>query len=213
MSRRRLPFLTAMALLMVVAAAGCTSLSGGKPHPTAAPIGTPDATPLAEPPAAPAGDGTTVTLSTTLGDIVIEIYNLSSPVAATNFVNLAESRYYDGIIFHRVIPGFVVQGGDPEGMGGGGPGYTIRDEPVVGDYLRGIVAMARAQAPDSQGSQFFFCLEDLRERLDKAGGYAIFGNVIDGMDMVDAIASQPTDPTNARPLDPVVITGATVNRP
>lgn len=237
MSRRRFPSLSMLVIVVVAIATGCTALSGGnrKPNPTPVPaatptpngsptpsrvpIGTPEATPLASPPAAPAGDGTKVTLSTTLGDIVIEIYNLSSPVAATNFVNLAESGFYNDVIFHRVISGFVIQAGDPDGTGQGGPGYTIKDDVVVGDYTRGIVAMARPSAsdgsklPDSAGSQFFICLADLRDRLDKAGGYAVFGNVTSGMDIVDAIAAQPTDPSNDRPLDPVGITSATVTRP
>ena len=137
-------------------------LGGGAatPTPTAgAPLATrgagpfepPTATPLASPPAAPAGDGTTVTIETSLGNIVMEIYNESAPVAAQNFINLVDAGYYNTLVFHRIIPDFVIQGGDPEGTGGGGPGYSIQDEPVVGDYTRGIVAMARTSAPEFAG--------------------------------------------------------------
>jgi peptidyl-prolyl cis-trans isomerase B (cyclophilin B) len=136
----------------------------------------------------PSGDGTAVRLTTELGDVVIGLFNESAPVAAENFLNLAESGYYDGVGFHRVVPGFVVQGGDPDGTGSGGPGYGIEDEEVVGKYERGIVAMARTQAPNSQGSQFFFVLEDEAEApLESARTYVIFGRVLEGMDVVDAI--------------------------
>lgn len=194
------------------AAGDCTSTPSGRA------LAPPEATPLAEPPPEPAGDGTLVTLCTDLGNIVIEMFTESSPVAAENFVNLAAAGFYDGIIFHRVIPGFVIQGGDPEGTGGGGPGYTILDDAVVGEYERGNVAMARpanrdgSVVPDSQGSQFFIILDDLRERLPKDGRYAIFGRVTQGMDVVDAIASGPTD-AGDRPLAPVVIDIAAVRRP
>ena len=177
----------------------------------------PSATPLASPPAAPAGDGTTATIETDLGNIVLEIYTESSPVAAENFINLAEAGFYDGIGFHRIVPDFVIQGGDPDGTGGGGPGYEIKDDPVVGDYVRGAVAMARpanrdgSKIPDSQGSQFFICLADLTDRLSEAGGYSIFANVIEGMDVVDQIAAGPTDGDSA--VDPVIMNRVTIARP
>jgi peptidyl-prolyl cis-trans isomerase B (cyclophilin B) len=170
------------------------------------------ATPLANPPAEPAGDGTQVTIETELGSIVMEIHTESSPVAADNFVSLAESGFYDGVVFHRIVPGFVIQGGDPEGTGRGGPGYTIADEPVVGEYVRGTVAMARTPAPNSQGSQFFIVLDDaVQFQLDKAGGYAIFGQVVEGMDVVDQIAAGPASQQMA--LEPVAMTRVTVHRP
>ena len=136
-------------------------------------------------------------------------------------MKLAQSGYYDGVVFHRLVPGFVIQGGDgqygkadaydAQRVGQGGPGYTIKDEPVVGDYVRGAVAMARTPAPDSQGSQFFICLDDLTGRLDKAGGYVIFGQVVSGMDVVDAIAAMPNggEPAN-QALDPVPMTKVTI---
>ena len=178
----------------------------------------PAATPLASPPATPSGDGTTATIETEVGTIVMELYTESSPVAAENFINLAEAGFYDGVVFHRIAPGFVIQGGDPEGTGGGGPGYEILDDPVVGDYLRGTVAMARpanpdgSMIPDSQGSQFFVVLDDsVAETLPESGGYSIFGNVVEGMDVVDEIAAGEADGQTA--VDPVVMTRVTIQRP
>jgi cyclophilin family peptidyl-prolyl cis-trans isomerase len=184
------------------------------PAPTFTPIPgltAPAVTPLASPPAEPAGDGTQAVIETELGDIVIELYNQSAPVAAANFINLAEAGYYDGVIFHRVIPDFVIQGGDPEGTGQGGPGFTIRDEPVVGDYGRGIVAMARVPGvPNSQGSQFFIVLDDEAiPALAQAGNYVIFGTVVEGMDVVDQIAAAETG-AGDRPLDPVIMLSVTI---
>jgi peptidyl-prolyl cis-trans isomerase B (cyclophilin B) len=183
---------------------------------TVGPIGPPSATPLANPPSQPSGDGTKVTISTKLGDIVIEIYNRSAPVASQNFVNLANAGFYNGVTFHRLVPGFVIQGGDPAGDGSGGPGYSIRDEPVVGAYKRGIVAMARTQAPNSQGSQFFIVLDDsAAQALDAYRTYVIFGNVVSGMDVADGIAAMPnagSDQGN-QAIDPVVMDRVTVQSP
>ncbi|CAN5802789.1 hypothetical protein BH24CHL5_BH24CHL5_12670 [soil metagenome] len=178
----------------------------------------PAATPLADPPAEPAGDGTRATIETELGTIVMELYTDSSPVAAANFINLAEAGFYNGVVFHRIVPAFVIQGGDPEGTGGGGPGFEIQDDPVVGEYIRGAVAMARpanrdgSLIPDSQGSQFFVVLaDDVAQRLPKSGGYSVFGKVVEGMDVVDRIALGPV--SNQQALDPVVMTRITVQRP
>jgi peptidyl-prolyl cis-trans isomerase B (cyclophilin B) len=172
----------------------------------------PSATPLASPPASPAGNGTTATIQTDLGDIVIQLYTDSSPVAAQNFINLANAGFYNGLTFHRIVPGFVIQGGDPNGDGTGGPGYTIQDEPVVGDYTRGVVAMARTSAPNSEGSQFFIVLADsVAQQLPKSGGYAIFGKVTSGMDVVDQIAAGPA--SNQLALDPVTMSQVTVQPP
>lgn len=218
-----------VALLAVLAYAGGFFPGGAaptpspSPRPTASPrpsfaLHTPSATPLANPPAAPAGDGTRATIETPLGNIVLELYTESSPVAAENFINLAEAGYFNGIVFHRIAPDFVIQGGDPEGTGGGGPGYEILDDPVVGDYLRGVVAMARpanqdgSMIPDSQGSQFFIVLDNtVKDRLSKSGGYSIFANVVEGMDIVDQIAAGAASGETA--LDPVVMTRVTVVRP
>jgi peptidyl-prolyl cis-trans isomerase B (cyclophilin B) len=181
--------------------AGISILAASMAAPTLAqdderPLGPPAATPNPVALEVPAGDGTAVRLTTELGDVVIGLFNDSAPVAAENFLNLAQAGYYDGVGFHRAVPGFVLQGGDPDGTGTGGPGYTIPDEEVVGQYERGIVAMARTQEPDSQGSQFFVVLDDAAEAaLDAFRTYTIFGRVVEGMDVVDAIveAREPAD--------------------
>ena len=100
------------------------------------------------------------TLSTDKGDIVVDLFTEGAPKAANNFLDLARKGFYDGVIFHRIVPGFVIQGGDPTGTGRGGPGYTFEDEPFKGDYYRGTLAMANA-GPNTNGSQFFICLADL----------------------------------------------------
>jgi peptidyl-prolyl cis-trans isomerase B (cyclophilin B) len=176
----------------------------------------PAATPLASPPAEPAGDGTTATIDTELGSITFEIFNQSAPVASENFTNLAEAGFYDGVVFHRIVPGFMIQGGDPQGTGRGGPGYTIQDEPIVGTYTRGMVAMARSDAPNSQGSQFFIIVGD--SPFLAGGGYTIFGRVTTGMEVADQIVSMPS--ANNEPggrggtaLDPVVMESVTIQRP
>ena len=125
-----------------------------------------------------------------------ELYPELAPNTVNNFLSLVKKGFYDGIIFHRVIEGFMIQGGDPKGVGTGGPGYHIKGEfksngfenPVK--HERGVLSMARAQHPDSAGSQFFVMHADA-EYLD--GQYAAFGKVIEGMDVVDAIASARTD--------------------
>ena len=148
----------------------------------------------------------TATIQTTKGDIVLDIHSDGAPKAAANFLDLARKGFYDGVIFHRVVPGFVIQGGDPTGTGRGGPGYQFEDEPFAGDYVRGAVAMANA-GPNTNGSQFFICLEDLSGRLPK--NYTLFGHVTDGMDVVDAIAADPIG-AGDRPHAPIAMTSVTV---
>jgi peptidyl-prolyl cis-trans isomerase B (cyclophilin B) len=126
----------------------------------------------------------TVTLTTDKGPIVLDLDPGLAPRTVNNFVALARQGFYDGLIFHRVEPGFVIQGGDPDGTGRGGPGYKFEDEPVKGDYVAGAVAMANA-GPDTNGSQFFICLNDLGGRLAKS--YNLFGHVTEGMEIVHAI--------------------------
>jgi cyclophilin family peptidyl-prolyl cis-trans isomerase len=126
----------------------------------------------------------TVTIGTDRGDIVMDLDPALAPVTVNNFVVLARQGFYDGLTFHRVEPGFVIQGGDPDGTGRGGPGYKFEDEPVQGEYVAGAVAMANA-GPDTNGSQFFICLQDLRGGLAK--NYNLFGHVTSGMDAVLAI--------------------------
>jgi peptidyl-prolyl cis-trans isomerase B (cyclophilin B) len=188
--RRPLAIVAGISILVASVAAPAVAQDDERP------LGPPAATPNPVALEAPAGDGTAVRLTTELGDIVIGLFNESAPVAAENFLNLAQAGYYDGVGFHRAVPGFVLQGGDPDGTGTGGPGYTILDEEVVGQYERGIVAMARTQEPDSQGSQFFVVLDDAAEAaLDAFRTYTIFGRVVEGMDVVDAIveAREPAD--------------------
>jgi cyclophilin family peptidyl-prolyl cis-trans isomerase len=148
------------------------------------------------------------TISTEKGDIVVELFTEDAPKAAKNFLDLARKGFYDGVIFHRVVPGFVIQGGDPDGTGRGGPGYQFADEPFSGDYYRGTLAMANA-GPNTNGSQFFICLADLSGgRLPK--NYTIFGQVTKGMDVVDAIASGKRG-GNDRPTEPVKMKKVTVD--
>jgi cyclophilin family peptidyl-prolyl cis-trans isomerase len=140
------------------------------------------------------------TLHTSHGDIDVELLPRRAPLAVNNFVFLSQQGFYDGVLFHRVIPGFMIQGGDPTGTGRGGPGYRFRDElEGDGDYARGTVAMANA-GPDTNGSQFFICHGS--PRLPHA--YTIFGRVTRGMDAVDAIAALPTDHSD-KPREEAVI--------
>ena len=115
------------------------------------------------------------------GKVVIEFYEKDAPATVANFVKLAKKGFYDGLSLHRVVPGFVVQGGGPKGDGTGGPGYTIKDEFNSRKHLTGTVAMARTPAPNSAGSQFYICLAP-QPALD--GKYAVFGQVVEGMDVV-----------------------------
>ena len=148
------------------------------------------------------------------GDIKIELYPEKAPNTVKSFIYLVQNGFYDGLTFHRVIPGFVIQGGDPNGDGTGGPGYQIKGEfPNNGfkknnlKHTRGMVSMARTlYSNDSAGSQFFIVLEDLPD-LD--GDYAVFGKVIEGMYVVDAIADVKTD-SNDKPIEDQIIEKATV---
>lgn len=123
-------------------------------------------------------------IKTDKGTIEFELYADKAPKSVSNFVYLAKKGYYDGLIFHRIVPDFVIQGGDPTGTGSGGPGYQFPDEPVIGDYKAGTVAMANS-GPDTNGSQFFICLKD-QPTLPK--NYNLFGQVTASMDVVSKIA-------------------------
>jgi len=145
------------------------------------------------------------TLDTNHGEIVIEFDPERAPQTVNNFVFLANEGFYDGVIFHRVIENFMIQGGDPTGTGQGGPGYRFRDEiEGSGSYTRGTVAMANA-GPNTNGSQFFIVHRD----TGLPHSYTIFGKVTEGMDAVDSIASSDTDNSD-RPHDDVVINKVTV---
>jgi peptidyl-prolyl cis-trans isomerase B (cyclophilin B) len=137
-------------------------------------------------------------MHTTQGTIELELFDEDAPQTVTNFRKLAADGFYDGIIFHRVIPDFMIQGGDPQGTGTGGPGYTFEDEINQNKVVRGALAMANA-GPNTNGSQFFIVTRDAAPWLD--GKHTVFGRVTAGMDAVDAIESQPTG-ANDRPLDP-----------
>ncbi|HWR18891.1 MAG TPA: peptidylprolyl isomerase [Clostridia bacterium] len=151
-----------------------------------------------------------------LGTIELELYPDIAPQSVYNFVSLARQGFYDGLIFHRVIPNFMIQGGDPLGTGMGGPGYFINGEFAANGFTnpisheRGVVSMARRQSPfNSAGSQFFIMHQDY---TDLDGLYAAFGRVVSGIEVVDAIAQMETD-ENDKPLSDVVIESITIDGP
>ncbi len=150
----------------------------------------------------------TATLTTDKGEIQIELFANATPITVNNFVFLANEKFYDGVIFHRTIPGFMIQGGDPTGTGMGGPGYKFADEAFAGEYKRGSVAMANA-GPNTNGSQFFIMHKDTP--LPKS--YVIFGQVVNGLEVVDAIATAPTVPggEGSKPQTPVKIISVTID--
>ena len=156
---------------------------------------------------------TTVTLQTTMGDIAIKMYD-DMPITAGNFIKLAGEGFYDGLIFHRVIQDFMIQGGDPKGNGTGGPGYEIKDEFVKGhSNVRGTISMANA-GPNTGGSQFFINMVDncYLDWDNRSTPYAhpVFGEVVSGMDVVDRIGSVKTG-RNDKPIVDVVIKKAVVS--
>ncbi len=146
------------------------------------------------------------------GVMKAELYPDIAPITVQNFIDLASKGFYNGLIFHRVIPGFMIQGGDPDGIGTGGPGYSIKGEFTANGFrndlkhTRGVLSMARAMDPDSAGSQFFIMHEDYPS-LD--GQYAAFGKLIEGIEVVDKIASVRTDYMD-KPLEPQQIEFMTV---
>ena len=152
----------------------------------------------------------TVTIQTSKGTIVFQTYDQDSPKTVANFITLANKGFYNGLIFHRVIEGFMIQGGDPTGTGMGGPGYKFADEldpntpSAKNDYVKGVVAMANS-GPNTNGSQFFIMQKD----TPLPHSYTIFGKVISGLDVVDAIAATQVD-ANDKPLTPVVMKSVTV---
>jgi cyclophilin family peptidyl-prolyl cis-trans isomerase len=230
---RRAPAAIA-ALALAVAVAACSSSGGASTPPAAASVApssaapesaapgspAPDSSaaaspaaegscPTAPPEPLPAGETREVTIETDQGDIVIEVEADLGPLAAGNFVALAECGYYDGIIFHRILPGFVIQGGDPTGTGSGGPGYEFPNDPVSVPYERGVVAMANA-GRDTNGSQFFIVLDDAGLPPD----YSVFGRVTSGMEIADEIAAGPSTGGQAgQALEPVTMSRVTVANP
>ncbi len=241
MTRHTRSILTRVAVLAIAVPALVAACSGGgssgatiapataepsaaAPTSVASPVaGVPGDCPTSQPEPLAAGEKRIVTIATDQGDIEIELDASLSPIAVANFVALAECGWYDGVIFHRVIPGFVIQGGDgqfgrspnvdPNQVGTGGPPYTIKDEPVTATYGRGTVAMARTPAPDSVGSQFFIVTDDAAQpALADANTYQIIGTVTSGMETVDAIVNAPRN-ANDFPDAPVVMNDVSVTTP
>lgn len=153
----------------------------------------------------------TIALDTNYGKIVFETYDEDAPKTVNNFITLANKGFYNNVVFHRIIKGFMIQGGDPTGTGTGGPGYAFADElnPATpsykAGYKRGVVAMANA-GPNTNGSQFFIMHQD----YPLPNSYSIFGKVVEGQEVVDKIATTPRDRSD-RPLTPVTITSVTVS--
>jgi cyclophilin family peptidyl-prolyl cis-trans isomerase len=146
----------------------------------------------------------TAKMKTTAGEMDIELNVKDTPITANNFVFLAKKNFYDNVIFHRIIKGFMIQGGDPTGTGSGGPGYKFDDEPFKGEYLKGTIAMANS-GPNTNGSQFFIMHDD----YPLPPQYVIFGKVIKGLGVVDKIAEAKTtlggDGAMSKPVEPVKI--------
>ena len=149
----------------------------------------------------------TATMETSMGTLVIALDPIAAPITVNNFVFLAAQHYYDGVVFHRIINGFVCQGGDPDGNGRGGPGYRFVDElPKPGKYQIGSLAMANA-GPNTNGSQFFIISGPSGVQLPPA--YSLFGQVVKGLDIVEMMQNVPTGPGD-RPKDDVVIRSVTI---
>ena len=154
----------------------------------------------------------TARFETSLGGFTVELLPQDAPQTVNSFVCLAREGFYEGIVFHRVMEGFVIQAGDPTGTGGGGPGYSFADElPTALNYERGTLAMANA-GPNTNGSQFFVCLDNLSQNLAK--NYAIFGRVTEGLETVDAIGTVEVGPSQSgemsSPVEPVTISSVTI---
>jgi cyclophilin family peptidyl-prolyl cis-trans isomerase len=234
--RGRSAFLAPAVVLALVAIvlAGCVGSGGlpigGGPAAAATRSASLAGCPTSQPAALAAGQTRTVTITTPKGTIVIKVDAAKAPIATGNFVALAGCGFYNGVVFSRLVPGFVIQGGDGEfgrvgadgkltaadaaQVGSGNLGYTIADDPPRTDYARATVAMARTPAAHSEDSQFFIVLGDAAATsLSQSNqyGYAIIGTVTSGMDVVDAIAAMPNsgDPNN-QAIDPVPMTTVTV---
>ena len=149
----------------------------------------------------------TATMKTTQGDIVLELFDEDAPKTVQNFRDLAEKGFYDGLSFHRIIKDFMIQGGCPQGTGTGGPGYTFEDEFNSHKVVRGALAMANA-GPNTNGSQFFIVTTGEAPWLD--GKHTVFGQVTEGMDVVDALEALPTDGRD-RPQEPAGIETITLS--
>ncbi|WP_246608338.1 peptidylprolyl isomerase [Paenibacillus agaridevorans] len=224
----RHPLLLAVLAVFLIVAAGCgvdqgkqnNSQGSGGGQATASPSPSPSPSPT-EAPAEEEGPELLgpekhpeVTIELSNDKLIkIELYPEVAPNSVNNFISLVQSGYYDGLIFHRVIPGFMIQGGDPDGNGMGGPGYSIPGEFSENGFenklkhTRGVLSMARTNAPDSAGSQFFIMVEDAPS-LDNL--YASFGKVIEGIEAADEIVAQDRD-DNDKPLEPISMKKVTVD--
>ena len=208
---RALPAAAGAAVLALGILAGCGQDSSSEPSRLqATPVGTPS-------PDADLAGPIRVEITTNKGVMNGELYPEVAPLAVTSFVHLAEQEYFDGVIFHRILPGFVVQTGDPTGTGSGGPGYKFPDEPIPANlaYGRGTLAMANS-GPDTNGSQFFICLADLSQRLPR--NYTIFGQIDQGLETLDALAAvgltqNPATGERSKPTEPVIVESIRVQRP
>ena len=151
-----------------------------------------------------------VVLTTTAGAITVELNTVKTPITAGNFLSLAKADFYNNTKFHRIINGFMIQGGDPKGDGTGGPGYKFADEPFEGEYTAGTIAMANA-GPNTNGSQFFI----MHKTYPLPKNYVIFGKVVKGMEVVDKIATAPVSANpysgeNSTPVNPIIVTSAQI---
>ena len=234
-SSTRIPFGRVIAVILPVLLVAACSSAGASPGTTAkattgaapttpapastGPSAAGTACPTRLPAPLPSGQTRTVTMNTAHGAIVIKVEGALAPLAAGNFVALSSCGYYVDTVFHRLVPGFVIQGGDGEfgrspnvdsrRVGQGGPGYLFADDRVTGSYTRGTVAMANS-GPNTNGSQFFIVLAD----ASLPPSYSIFGSVVSGMDVVDMIAAMPNSgPPANQAITPVPITAVTVANP
>jgi len=173
----------AVTVTMLIAVSGCRS-SGTRREAESPAVAL---KPTLPPPPSEEPAGSTVKIITSQGDILIELFDKQAPITAGNFLLLVEDGFYDGVVFHRIIPDFMAQGGDPTVTGGRGPGFTIPDETVPElRHDRGMVSMAKTAAPDSGGCQFFICYT--RERTQHLDGvHSVFGRVIEGMEVADQL--------------------------
>jgi peptidyl-prolyl cis-trans isomerase B (cyclophilin B) len=223
----RLPLLVLLTAAVLVVIAGCgggsktstnTNNTSGSNASNATATPTPEATKAPKPDKLLGSDKhPVVTVEMDNGKTFkVELYPEIAPNTVNNFVSLVQKGFYDGTIFHRIIPGFMIQGGDPEGTGMGGPGYAIKGEFTSNGFqndllhTRGVISMARSGDPDSGGSQFFVMVADA---VSLDGDYAAFGEVIEGMETVDEIVNQKTDPAGegSTPVKPMAIKKATVD--
>ena len=194
-------FVTAFAAVAIFAGCRKEEAQTDQKMEATAEVQTPNATPAPDSAMPDDASNPQVVMETDSGTIILELFPKEAPVTVENFLKLVNQKFYDGLIFHRVIPGFMIQGGDPKGNGTGGPGWTIKGEFGPRTHILGTLSMARTADPNSAGSQFFICLAPA-SHLD--GQYAAFGQAISGAEVALKIASVPRDATD-KPLSPIHI--------